>query len=173
MTAAQPTDHVEAVRAEALELVSYDPSTGEFTRRSTGKPAGFLNRCGYLVISIRFKRYTAHRLAWLITYGDWPSSHIDHINEDKRDNRITNLREATPSENHQNRSSPNKNNKSGYLGVYLHRPTGKWAASISVCRKTKYLGLFETAELASEAYLSAKRSMHPFSNASREGANGQ
>lgn len=151
------------------ELLSYDPETGIFTwltqRRGgakKGTEAGCKNFKGYIKINIYGKEYLAHRLAWLYVYGKLPESFLDHINEIRDDNRITNLRLATLQENYHNISKPQKNNKSGILGVCRANCGKKWRADICLNGKIKYLGVFNTAEQAYEAYLKAKRELHTF-----------
>jgi hypothetical protein len=98
--------------AERLrELVDYDPETGKFTwtrnrayKALGGTAAGYLNTNGYARITIDSVSHAAHRLAWLHVYGEWPKASIDHINRNRQDNRIANLREATQSEQNANSS---------------------------------------------------------------------
>ena len=108
----------EDVRRE----LNYDPETGEFTRKTSffktriGERAGSISKStGYVVIAVCGAQYLAHRLAWLYVYGCWPSLHIDHINGEKTDNRIANLREATNGENMQNQRRARSNSKTGLL----------------------------------------------------------
>jgi len=136
-------------RDELKRLFSYDPGTGLFVRlvrsamrAKAGEIAGAKNDKGYIAIKINRKSYKAHRLAWLYVYGVWPKDQIDHINHNKSDNRIANLREATNSENQKNRFLA-KNNTSGMVGVSLVRHTGKWQARISVDGHRINLGCFE------------------------------
>ena len=114
---------------------------------------------GYICIRVDNVLYTAHRLAWLYAYGRWPTHQLDHINKDRADNRLCNLREATNAENAQNRKR--RDNKTGYTGV--NRENNKWKAEIKLNYKTIRLGLFDTPEEAHAAYLSAKHGLHPFS----------
>src|SRR5687768_770720 len=107
--------------AEKLrELMDYNPDTGVFLyrkrrgRRSAGLEAGSIVK-GYRLISLG-KQYSAHRLAWLYVYGEWPAGDLDHINCVRDDNRIANLREATDSQNNANRTLAPKNS-SGFKGV--------------------------------------------------------
>jgi len=150
------------------ELLHYDPDTGIFinlTQRGhakIGAVAGSKYSNGYIHIQINRKRYLAHRLAWLYAYEEFPAKSLDHINEVKDDNRIINLRVATHQENLHNVSSPQTNNTSGFLGVGWHKQRKKWYAEIRLNGRKKHLGLFNTAEEASEVYLAAKRELHPF-----------
>lgn len=151
------------------ELLHYDPDTGIFTnltQRSSscliGTVAGSEYSNGYIYIQLGRKRYRAHRFAWLYVYGEFPEKLLDHINEIKDDNRIINLRLATHQQNKQNISSPNITNTSGFIGVSWRKDHKKWAARIMVNGRQKHLGYFNTAEQASEAYVTAKRELHPF-----------
>lgn len=152
------------------EVLKYDPMTGIFTwnkkmssRALAGNPAGCI-RNGYVTIDLFGKRYQAHRLAMIYTYGHCDSKDVDHINGIKNDNRIENLRFATRSENKQNRLTTQPNNKSGYTGVDWHKYSNGWRATITTMRKQKHLGIFATPEEAYAAYVEAKRQLHPFSN---------
>jgi hypothetical protein len=143
--------------------VAYDESTGLFSWQQkrqgvTNGKFGNLEKTGYIRAKILNKKYLAHRLAWFVVYGQWPEGQIDHINGNRADNRIANLRVVDSSGNAQNRRAKQKNNQSGYFGV--HASGGKWRAQIRIEKKLQHLGVFDTPELASEAYLSAKRSIH-------------
>ena len=144
------------------KVLSYCPASGVFTWRESrgpvkaGSEAGCANPHGYIFIRIDTILHRAHRLAWLYMTGDFPEDEIDHINGDKGDNRFANLREASHSQNMQNRKL-NKNNKTGTNGVYLHEQSGKWLAFINFEGKKKYLGLFITKERAVEAREQAEK----------------
>lgn len=147
--------------AERLrEVLSYDPTTGIFTwvkhnnRAPTGSVAGSYDADGYRNISIDRLPYKAHRLAWLYVYGVEPECQIDHINCVRDDNRIENLRVATHQQNQRNRACKSS---SGYKGVYLHKPTGRWNARITTDGRDTSLGYFDTAESAGAAYAKAAR----------------
>ena len=156
----------EILSAEKLrELFSYDPATGAFTRlvRSAhcvkvGDIAGCKTSTGYSQISISCRSYFAHRLAWLHVHGRWPECFIDHIDGNRYNNAIANLREASRSVNQQNLKEAMTRNASGLLGVSRHGK--KWAAKITIDGKCRYLGCYKTAELAHAAYLDAKRLLH-------------
>ena len=160
----------KSLTAERLRsLLSYDAETGVFVwlastngRIKVGDIAGSFNNKGYIAIGCDGKEHKAHRLAWLWIHGAWPSKQIDHIDGDKSNNRLANLREATNTENQQNRRRARRDNKSGGLiGAQFHRHTGKYTSKIGVGGKSIYLGLFDTAKLAHEAYVKAKRELHP------------
>lgn len=148
-------------RDEVCELLDYDRKTGVFTwrvgrrgRAKAGTKAGALAGKGHIQITIRNTRHYAHRLAWLITYGEWPPAgmDVDHIDGDKGNNAIANLRLASRSQNAANASGLRKNNTSGYRGVSLYRRTGRWDARIFVEGVTHCLGHHTTAEEAARAY---------------------
>lgn len=139
------------------EVVDYNPCTGGFTRKitqggmSVGSPSGAQHHTGYILISIDGKRYAAHRLAWLYINGEWPNGQVDHINRIKNDNRVSNLRESTRSQNYAN--SPKKvTNKSGYKGVFWNKVSQKWVSEISVNKVRYFLGYFKNKNEAALAY---------------------
>lgn len=143
------------------ELLHYDPSTGHFKwrvqRRGAVKPgdtAGRLEGKGYIQIGIDGTRYQAHRLAWFYTFNVMPSGVIDHINGIRTDNRISNLRDVSFSENLQNFRNPRKGTASGLLGV--SKKGERWVATICRNLKVYRLGTYNTAEEAHQAYLAAK-----------------
>lgn len=103
--------------------------------------------------------YLAHRVIWAIVYGEWPVNDIDHINMDRSDNRLANLRHATRGENTCNRGAQ-INNTSGFKGVTWDKRSMKWMAQIGAFGKNHNLGLFATAEEAHAAYRSASQRMH-------------
>ena len=130
---------------------AYDPDSGVFTRR--GKVVSNRKGNGYVGIG----RQYAHRLAWLFVHGRWPHGDIDHINGDKLDNRIGNLRECSRSENQRNHGLTTRN-RSGFKGVSQRRD--RWIATIVVHGKQSYLGTFEAPEQAAIAYLDAAVRLH-------------
>ena len=134
-------------QARLRELMRYDPETGVMTWLRSGKRAGTKHRLGYRNVVVNGKGYAEHRLAWLWVHGQWPEHDLDHINRVRDDNRLRNLRPATRSENCQNQPV-RKSNRSGVTGVYLHGLTGKWVASISIAKKQRHLGIFDSVEQA-------------------------
>ena len=107
------------------------------------------------------KLYLAHRLAWLYVHGSFPEHHIDHINRDRADNRISNIREATPAENRQN-ASLQRNSTSGFSGVSWTKRERRWRARIVVNSREIGLGYFVDKQSAADAYAEAKKQFHPF-----------
>ncbi len=149
-----------AMTAEkARELVEYDPETGKFYWRNRvskmrcGSEAGYANPRGYRQISFQGKRYLAHRLAWLISYGRWPREQIDHINGNPSDNRLCNLREASQTQNNCNKRR--RDNSSGFKGVSFSKRRRLWVAVITVNKKAMYLGAKTTPEEAYQLYVAA------------------
>lgn len=149
------------------EVLDYCPQTGVFTWRqqvrktvSIGSVATANGGNGYLRIRVGRRVFQAHRLAWLYVHGVWPAHVIDHINGDRADNRIDNLRDVTPQVNIQNQRSPIRSSSSGLLGACKDKQSGKWRSQITIEGVTQYLGLFDTAQQAHEAYLSVKRQVH-------------
>jgi len=144
------------------EVLLYEPETGHFFWRSSGKKrsigiqAGRVMQKGYRQITVDYKPYLEHRLAWFYVYKTWPKFFIDHINEIKSDNRIINLRDVDQTTNLLNQSKPQKNNNSGFRGVSFIKNNGKYRAQLMVSGKQNHLGQFDTPEQAYQAYLSAK-----------------
>lgn len=149
------------------QLLDYDPATGIFTHRVKhgfplpGVVAGCKNNAGYTVINVLKTIHLAHRLAWFHFYGGQPLHCIDHINGNRVDNRIENLRDIPKAQNHQNLKGPISTSTTGYLGVSYSKRRGAFIAQIALNQRRVYLGQFKTAEDASAAYLSAKRKLHP------------
>lgn len=122
------------------------------SKAQIGKRAGNYTADGYRQMRVSGKVYREHHLVWLMHKGYLPTE-LDHINCVRDDNYIENLRECTRTENMQNRNAPMKTNQLGLLGVTKH--WNKFRAAITRNGKKKYLGLFDTAEEAHQAYLNA------------------
>lgn len=120
------------------ELYTFDLDAGLIISRKTGRPAGSKMKEGYLQISVDGRKLYVHRVIFFMKHGYLPKL-IDHINMDRVDNRIENLRELTHSQNLLNRNGPK--------GIYFNKKNGKWAAQIG----NKYLGSFATEAEALEA----------------------
>lgn len=125
-----------------------------------GQRAGKTHIDGYRQIKICGALYKEHRLIWLLHNKAWPIWQIDHINHEKQDNRIENLRDVTQNINKQNQIHANKDNKLGVQGVCFDKASGKFRAQISADKKKIYVGLFDTIEEASRSYLCAKEKYH-------------
>jgi len=147
-------------QAEVKARLHYDETTGVFTwlasgrRVSAGMRAGSVTNKGYIRIKINAFPYPAHRLAWLYVHGEWPSTVVDHIDNDKLNNRISNLRLATHSQNCANQKR-RITNKSGFKGVSLKTGLDRWQAVFRREGKNHYLGSFKTKEEAYAVYCDA------------------
>jgi len=146
--------------------LSYDRDTGQFLnlvtrgRLAKGSVAGAIHAHGYRVIAIDGVGYKAHRLAWLYIYGAFPVGVIDHINGDRADNRISNLRDVDHQINAENRKGPRQGKQIALMGVKKQTRGHSYSASIKVKGQVIALGGFPTAELAHEAYMAAKAKYH-------------
>ena len=146
------------------QLMHYDPETGVFTRltkwgsKDIGDIPGSLSPQGYWYIGVNSKVYPAHRLAWLYVHGEWPQGDIDHIDRDRLNNRIANLRDTTRSTNLHNSSAQNPS--SGYKGVYRTKE-GNWQVQIKVNYEVYRLGTFKNLEDAVAARKFAEQLLIP------------
>lgn len=154
-------------REEIQNVLDYDEISGIFTWKYAARPnlsvgsiAGYVNKNGYRVIMIKHKSYMAHRLAWLYKFGIFPKLFIDHIDGDRLNNAISNLRDIDNKMNRQNQRKPMSNNRSGFLGVVFIKKINKFRANIQHNGIQYSLGCFSTAEDAHNAYLIAKRELH-------------
>jgi HNH endonuclease/AP2 domain len=148
------------------EIMDYDPDTGEFRwcdtfvaglhclrRHPRPKPGDLVKASysnGYLSMRLDGRLYYMHRLAWMHTYGWWPSKHLDHRDRDTSNNRLSNLREATQSQNFAN-GQMGPPNTSGFRGVDWHPQSKKWRASVVKDGKRISCGLYKTKEEAAAA----------------------
>ena len=143
---------------ELNTFCKYDPITGNLiafkhrpkTRIQIGKILGTVHSRGYLVFRLKGTLYKVHRLAWLLTYNQWPKHQIDHINVDNKDNRLNNLRDIPQSINLKNRRK-SCNNTSGVTGVIFHKNTNKWFATIETEGIRHSLGYYENFNDAVDA----------------------
>jgi hypothetical protein len=141
------------------EILDYDADTGQFRwRPDSGKRAGRIAGCvahsKVWVIHIGGRSYKAHQLAWLHMTGEWGRPAIDHRDGDTINNRWSNLRRATSTNNAANRRRP-RNNTSGFKGVFFDRDRRAWAARISKDGQSHFLGRFATPQEAHAAYAAA------------------
>jgi hypothetical protein len=144
--------------AEAKESISYDPASGVFTwlknrsgRTPIGSIAGTKKPDGYTHIKLCGFTYQAHRLAWVLMTGEWPTGQIDHIDGDPSNTRWLNLRAANPQQNSANRKI-RIDSTSGVKGVYWVEQNKRWRAQICFNRKKRHLGYFQKIEDAAAAY---------------------
>lgn len=132
-----------------------------FKNGSVRTNVGTVRGTGHIHLKVNGKLVQAHRLIYAFVHGPIPSCmEIDHINGNRTDDRIANLRAVTRGGNMQNQRRAHANNTSGLLGVYYKPKNKKWAAQIQANKKRMNLGLFKTAEEAHTAYLKAKRELH-------------
>ena len=150
------------------EFLSYDPDTGVFTRikvsggkSAVGTIAGTPHIRGYVAICVKGRKFLAHRLAWLYVFGVWPSRGLDHINRNKADNRISNLREASQSENMQNKGmSKSKANPGLPIGITMNGVS--YMVRVGCNGVRRYVGSFKTLREAVDARIEAKEEIHKF-----------
>lgn len=148
------------------EVLAYDPVSGVFTWRKrisirihgVGAVAGNIGSDGYLRLGVDGKRFKAHRIAYLMGTGvEWHDD-LDHINGNRLDNSIENLRPANRKINGQNHRKADVDSKTGVLGVTER--DRKFVAQIGAGGRNHYLGRFKTKQAAHAAYVKAKRKLH-------------
>lgn len=141
-----------------LDYFSYSKDTGKIywnkvkqgrgkNKVKIGDEAGSVNNKGYINVIFFGKSIKAHRLAWFLHYGFWPKNQIDHLNNDRTDNRILNLKEVTTQMNCQNK----KIHKNKLIGTTFSR--GKWVSQIRINGKKTRLGSFDTELEAHQKYM--------------------
>ena len=157
----------ELSHARLLELLRYEPETGNFIRLTEqggrgGRPGSIAGtrKDGYVQISIDARVYRAHRLAWFYMNGVWPAGEIDHEDTNRSNNRWGNLRDVPQVVNAENKRRAQSNSKTGLLGASWSSRDRRFVARIKARGKHHSLGAFETAEQAHSAYVQAKRRLH-------------
>lgn len=161
----------ELTAARLRELFHYDPLSGTFVRlrsvpgasaacgtasQRAGAAVGLSARKdGYIGIVVDGRRYMAHRLAWLYVFGEWPRQEIDHVDGQRANNAIANLRDVSRTQNNQNRQRARCDSGSGMLGAFPDG-RGRFRASIKINGKATGLGRYDTASEASAAYWRAR-----------------
>lgn len=150
---------------ELKQHLEYDAANGCFYRKTSnnqhkvGELAGNKRKNGYSIVKVCKTNILIHRLVWLFEHGEWPKECLDHIDGDKSNNRIQNLREATYAQNRVN-TGVQVNNLLGLKGVQLHTQSGKYRARITWNGKKRSLGLYYTPEEAHAAYVEAAKQLH-------------
>lgn len=151
------------------QLLHYDPKSGVFIWTNVSLKKSYLKGClagrlckrtGYRRVQINKASYQAHRLAWLYVYGEWPKQLIDHIDGNRDNNAIANLRDVSARCNLQNQKKAQNDSKTGFLGVHRGKGRSRYYAMIAINRRNIYLGTFDCPQEAHEAYLTAKRQLH-------------
>lgn len=156
----------ELTQERLKEILHYNPDTGIFTWKSrplshfktkraygvwntrfSGKEAGTTMQIRYTCICVDYMHHLAHRMAHLYMTGGWPDEQIDHINQDRGDNRWCNLRAVTAQENRMNQKMP-CTNTSGHVGVRWDKGNEKWHAQIKHNGKAENLGRFDNIDFA-------------------------
>jgi hypothetical protein len=160
-----PLSYLPLPTKRLQELLVYCPETGQFRwtavarPRVKSRPAGTYDR-GYIIFRIDKQKVYAHRAAWYLHYGQDPlEKQIDHINCNKSDNRICNLRLASHADNQINKTI-RSDNTSGYKGVSWWEARQKWVAKVCVNGKHKTVGYFDSAEDAAIAAQTAREKLH-------------
>lgn len=168
-------DIEKLTQKELKRHLHYDPNSGEFKRKTTssrrvkvGDIAGYIHSKGYRIIRVNGRQYPAHRLAWLYMKGAFPIKEVDHINHNRADNRFSNLRVVTRSENQRN-ASISKKNVSGFTGVYWDNRAQRWFANIKENGRAKHIGRFTQLSDAVIARVNAEiaHGYHPNHGASK------
>lgn len=168
----KPKTFTELDIAIMASKVQYCPVSGKLERVPAGTRwdnarVGTDHKGGYISVVIlhsgRSFRLLGHRLAWMLSNGPIPDGmQVDHINGDRKDNRLENLRLVSHTGNQQNQTRPHVSNVgSGIMGAHLEKRTWKYVARIKDNGKSIHLGTFKTAEAAHAAYVAAKRRLHP------------
>lgn len=158
MTPKEKIKTTELSYAVASEMIEYDYENNSLIwkiKRANYKKKGdvagsFCKKTGYVKVALNNKTYLAHRLIWFLHYKNWPKNQIDHINGNRTDNKIENLREVTARQNSQNQV---KHRKGKLVGANYFKSRNKWASEIVIKRKRKFLGYFSTEEDAHNAYM--------------------
>ena len=136
-------------RDDIKHLFDWCPESGVLRWKSptsnrvkAGDVAGNLDSKGYYRVGLHGAQYRLHRVIWLLAYGEWPKGEIDHIDGNRINNSISNLRCVSHKRNSRN-CKLSKNNTSGHIGITWHKKAGKWMASVSIDGRQQHLGLFD------------------------------
>lgn len=132
---------------EVSKRYRYNPDTGTIFSIKARRNVGTIGGGGYIILIINQRQYKAHRIAWLLHYGEWPQDEIDHIDGNVGNNTLSNLRAVNRAKNAINRKL-NKNNTSGYRGVSWYKKHQKWRALIAIDGKWVNLGYYKNLDEA-------------------------
>lgn len=157
-----PESGILTWRVRPLEHFKNEHAGKTWNTRYSGTRAGWPRGDGYLCVFLSGAKYYVHRLAWKMMNGHWPPAQIDHINQDRVDNRLSNLREVTKQENSRN-ASLRCDNSSGVTGVYWNASKNKWHAQIRVDGERIHLGYLTSKEaaIAARKAADARFGFHP------------
>lgn len=153
------------------ELFDYNEDTGiviwkksRSPRIKIGTPVKYVNKFGYIQVRLEGKLWMLHRLIWLMQIGDFPKGEIDHIDGNRSNNSWNNLRDVSKSQNMQNRRGPDKDSKTGVLGVTFDRQRNKYRAQLTINGIKVLNKIFNTPEEAGNAYKQAKENYYHIRN---------
>lgn len=155
-------DVVKELSERIAGVLRYEPDTGAFywrvarRRVKAGAAAGAACANGYVQITVLGTNYLAHRLAWLLQNGCWPTGEVDHMNGNRWDNRMVNLRDASRTQNLAN-AGLRSDNTSGHKGVTWYKSRHLWMAQLNINRRHICLGYFADKDAAIAAYAEAAR----------------
>jgi hypothetical protein len=146
-------------RARPVEHFANARACNAWNARFAGSLAGAIGSGGYRIVKFCGKFYAVHRLAWVVAFGRWPDDLLDHINGDRADNRLCNLRQANASENCHN-AKRSIRNTSGFKGVHWSKSAKKWRAMIGVGGKRMHIAFSDCPKEAHAAYCKASAELH-------------
>lgn len=156
-----PAIGVMVWKKRSRQYFKTDAAMNRWNARYAGQHAGGLVGRGYIELGLFNKKFKAHQIIWFVVNGYWAKM-LDHIDHDRTNNKIGNLRECTVAENNRNMSVSSRNT-SGHVGVSWSEARQKWRARIRVDSKDKHLGYFENIQDAVNARVAAnkKHNFHP------------
>jgi hypothetical protein len=152
-------------KEDLLQVLDYDKENGCFYNKKTrgaalnGYTAGCKKANGYVYVGVFRRQILCHRLVWFVEHGVWPLMVLDHIDGDKSNNRILNLRLATYSQNSINRKVM-ANSKTQLKGVWFNKKKNRYRACVRCDNKRIYLGSYRTPEEAHAAYVAKAAELH-------------
>ncbi|RWO22811.1 HNH endonuclease [Mesorhizobium sp.] len=164
--------HITITAEYVRSRIDYDPETGILTwkarpvrnpidkmwnTRFAGTTIRHTQTSGYIQFKLDGKNYLGQHIAWVIAHGVWPAHLVDHENRIRDDNRLSNLRDATRSQNNSN-TKPYSNNTLGFRGAWQNGK--RWAVRISSQGKRIYCGTYDSKEDAARAYDVIAKQVH-------------